>query len=171
MPPENKKRVHPSAAPIAMQDKKARIGGLSSSLDCCGEKMGSSSVSESNSASIVKSTAECSICLELMALAHSVAPCGHSFCYTCILDWMKQNKNCPTCSSVVENIIPCRVLDDIIQASGVASATDMSRFEKRFADGLVASKKTPASTIVKPREISAPKKKGIRSFFEVVDLS
>jgi hypothetical protein len=115
----------------------------------------------------VKSAAECAICLELMAVAYSVVPCGHNFCYACISLWLTHNKKCPTCSCVVSNKIPCRVLDDIIQSTVVTKqATDVTHFERRYAEGFEASKKN-AGAASKP---AAPKNK-IRNFFEVVDLS
>lgn len=131
--------------------------------------------SESNSVSMmesdsVKSTAECSICLELMALSYSVVPCGHSFCYVCITDWMKQNKKCPTCSTPVANSIPCRMLDDIIRATVVTkNSIDVTAFERRYEEGMIASKKK-IGTIA--QAASKPVAKGkISSFFDVVDLS
>ena len=57
----------------------------------------------------------CSICMGLMWNPH-MAKCGHSFCQKCILQWMKQDKNCPTCrSKIVKNDLrPNRNLQDIV---------------------------------------------------------
>jgi hypothetical protein len=117
----------------------------------------------------VKSAAECAICLELMAVAYSVVPCGHNFCYVCITEWQQHNTKCPTCSCVVSNKIPCRVLDDIIQSTVIAKqATDVGKFGRRYTEGLHASRiSVGVASISKP---AAPKNK-IHSFFDVVDLS
>lgn len=116
----------------------------------------------------VKDVAECAICLELMALSYSVVPCGHTFCYLCISDWNQQHQKCPTCSAEFSNIIPCRMLDDIIRATVITkNATDVAAFEQRYEDGAAAAKKKPAAVSAKPLR----KKNKISSFFEVVDLS
>ncbi|KAK9371238.1 hypothetical protein V1509DRAFT_614021 [Lipomyces kononenkoae] len=42
----------------------------------------------------------CTICLNLM-FEPCVVACGHSFCYTCLLEWFKRHKTCPSCRLVV----------------------------------------------------------------------
>lgn len=122
---------------------------------------------ESSEADSVKNNAECSICLQLMALCHSVVPCGHNFCYVCIRDCLKKLKKCPTCSADAANTIPCRILDDIIRATVVTKNSTDVAFEKRYNDGLEAyKKKIPVAVASKPI-----KKNKINNFFEVVDLS
>jgi hypothetical protein len=49
---------------------------------------------------------ECVICKEWLVAAHSVVPCGHMFCGTCLRDWFERRNpatgagsvlTCPTC--------------------------------------------------------------------------
>ncbi len=48
---------------------------------------------------ILQDDLECSICFEWLALTHTT-PCGHSFCYECMLDvWDAANKPAPTLST------------------------------------------------------------------------
>jgi len=56
----------------------------------------------------------CVICQELFINAH-VLSCSHSFCETCITDWLKKNNICPICRKKVEGK-PVRslVLDNAI---------------------------------------------------------
>ncbi|KAK9234377.1 hypothetical protein V1525DRAFT_413259 [Lipomyces kononenkoae] len=42
----------------------------------------------------------CTICDNLM-FEPCVIACGHSFCYTCLLEWFKRHKTCPSCRLVV----------------------------------------------------------------------
>ena len=41
---------------------------------------------------------ECAICKEDTKEPAST-PCGHVFCYACILSWMNIKANCPTCKT------------------------------------------------------------------------
>ncbi|KAJ7562876.1 hypothetical protein O6H91_03G087500 [Diphasiastrum complanatum] len=38
----------------------------------------------------------CPICMQIMSVAF-LAPCGHSFCYTCIMTHLNIKRNCPCC--------------------------------------------------------------------------
>jgi len=56
----------------------------------------------------------CVICQELFINAH-VLSCSHSFCQTCITDWLKKNNICPICRNKVEGKpIRSLVLDNAI---------------------------------------------------------
>lgn len=49
---------------------------------------------------------ECSICLLCLRNPHQTS-CGHRFCHTCILTWLKEGKYCPhDQSSLGEGTIP-----------------------------------------------------------------
>ncbi|KAK7208236.1 hypothetical protein BZA70DRAFT_273212 [Myxozyma melibiosi] len=43
----------------------------------------------------------CAVCDNLM-FEPCVISCGHSFCYSCLLEWFKRRKSCPTCRTKVE---------------------------------------------------------------------
>jgi hypothetical protein len=53
-------------------------------------------------------TMACSICMETIACAHNLVPCGHVFCYICIAQWIKTGKNkaCPLCQTPYNTHIP-----------------------------------------------------------------
>lgn len=49
---------------------------------------------------------QCILCLE-PRINTSVTPCGHLFCWHCILDWLDERDECPLCR---ENIKKCNVI-------------------------------------------------------------
>ena len=51
----------------------------------------------------------CTLCLEHLK-DPSVATCGHVFCWTCILDWVREKAECPLCRQGIlrQHILPLR---------------------------------------------------------------
>jgi len=46
----------------------------------------------------IENTKECAICIEQIDIMNNcVTPCGHKFCFTCILKSFSRNKTCPLC--------------------------------------------------------------------------
>jgi L-rhamnose mutarotase len=46
----------------------------------------------------IENTKECAICMEQIDITNNcVTPCGHKFCFTCILTSYSRNKMCPLC--------------------------------------------------------------------------
>lgn len=54
----------------------------------------------------------CSLCLELRTYS-SLTPCGHLFCWFCILKWLQTSSQCPVCRDIVESsrIVPLQNYD------------------------------------------------------------
>ena len=52
---------------------------------------------------------KCTLCLEAMK-DPSVTTCGHVFCWTCILDWVREKPECPLCRQGVlgQHVLPLR---------------------------------------------------------------
>lgn len=49
---------------------------------------------------VVSRTIKCALCLENCANA-TAGPCGHTYCWRCIMEWLKQQRLCPTCRTVM----------------------------------------------------------------------
>ena len=58
----------------------------------------------------------CAICQHLVTNAHSIDACGHTYCKTCILQWTKIKKSCPSCATTIKmkQIRPSKILDRMI---------------------------------------------------------
>jgi hypothetical protein len=182
--------VKDGAMSIERKRKRARTDREEYSVlqgkECSSTNQASSSSSGAGptSASSVHRVLECAICLQFMALSYSVAPCGHNFCYTCITDWLKANKACPTCASKATGTIPARAIDelilDLIQrespdcVADVHSRTELAR--KILADASSASSKPPTAPakskqlgLFAPRSANGVVSRGGRG--AVIDLS
>ena len=107
---------------------------------------------------------ECSICCDTMACCHSLSPCGDAFCYSCIADWAKKNKNCPLCSVDfdLKAALPNRSMDSIIREVLTADPDKLVLFkwEDRVLQGINRKKgikhvplkppPTPPAPVCKP---------------------
>lgn len=80
---------------------------------------------------------ECAICYETMACACNLAPCGDSFCFTCIEDWAKQHSTCPLCSGNFElkNCLPSKVVDNAVREILKNDKDELSAWEARVDEG------------------------------------
>ncbi|XP_065207959.1 peroxisome assembly protein 10-B-like [Planococcus citri] len=54
-----------------------------------------------------KSSSNCPLCLESRTNT-SCTPCGHLYCWYCILNWLQTNNQCPICRDIIEpnRIVP-----------------------------------------------------------------
>jgi len=44
----------------------------------------------------------CGICLDSPQVDKSFPPCGHTFCYKCLVRWCDIKKECPTCLQIIQ---------------------------------------------------------------------
>ena len=61
---------------------------------------------------------QCVICHDLIASSACIIPCGDTFCFDCLYEWYKHNKNCPICRCLfrLSYCIPNKVVDNAIHA-------------------------------------------------------
>jgi hypothetical protein len=101
--------------------------------------------------------AECAICLSVIASAQSAVPCGHSFCFCCLADWIKSASKssravsimCPSCQGPIDNTAPNCVLDSVIEGVVVGAvgeqdaADELVDWRGRVDSGLQQRKSSP----------------------------
>jgi Ring finger domain len=106
---------------------------------------------------------ECSICCDTMACSHSLSPCGDVFCYSCIADWAKKNKNCPLCSVDfdLKAALPNRSMDSIIREVLTADPDKLVLFgwEDRVLQGINRKKGIKHVPLKPPPTPPAPVRK------------
>lgn len=100
----------------------------------------SAAVESNGSISKLSSILECPICFQAMALAHTSAPCGHTFCYICITDWKNKSKECPTCKGEVVMITPSLLIDSTIREILAKNTDELQEWETRSAAALELKK-------------------------------
>lgn len=91
---------------------------------------------------------ECVICFSHMAFAHSITPCGDSFCFECITSWSSRKNKCPNCQGEfnMANTVPNRVSDNIIRdvlerrADTEEGAQALKEWEQRVEQGKTLKK-------------------------------
>lgn len=94
----------------------------------------------------------CCICRELMVLSHAL-PCSHTFCYSCIRDWLSHSGDCPNCraSTQLKLAVPVKVLDNTIDkvAAEVLTAEELKERElkKQEMSEEVKKKKVEVLTV------------------------
>ncbi|KAI5793872.1 RING finger domain protein [Peziza echinospora] len=81
----------------------------------------------------------CVICLDKISELCTTVPCGHSYDFVCILNWLELRQNCPLCNCLVVELHTCSV-DGKIQKHSVEPPRPTS------APPASTSTSTPSST-------------------------
>mmetsp|Transcript_22817 Transcript_22817/g.33323 ORF Transcript_22817/g.33323 Transcript_22817/m.33323 type:complete len:244 (-) Transcript_22817:104-835(-) len=52
-----------------------------------------------------------------MACAHSLLPCGHTFCFECLSNWLTSdsNRSCPSCQCTATGATPSHLIDGMVE--------------------------------------------------------
>jgi E3 ubiquitin-protein ligase CHFR len=58
---------------------------------------------------------DCGICYDIMHQAVSIMPCVHNFCGGCFSDWIKRQKDCPTCRNPIDGVSKCAPINSLIE--------------------------------------------------------
>lgn len=61
--------------------------------------------SSSASGSIPTTDEDCAICRDQKVNPSYIMPCMHTYCFNCILQWVRINPICPLCKAMVQKII------------------------------------------------------------------
>ncbi|XP_014666057.1 PREDICTED: E3 ubiquitin-protein ligase RNF8-like [Priapulus caudatus] len=75
---------------------------------------------------LLESELQCSICSELFIEATTLG-CSHSFCASCIGEWMKRKRDCPNCRAAIASISRSVVLDSYINSTVAHLGEDLKR--------------------------------------------
>ena len=87
---------------------------------------------------LITSECECVICLEKLSPTNiAVTPCGHKFCFTCLMENFKSSRKCPLCREVVAPEIPRPRLDDddigeLVYLNGGEMVSEIGDFTRRM---------------------------------------
>lgn len=75
---------------------------------------------------------ECGVCRDIMVAPHALA-CGHTFCGSCIMMWVRRRAICPMCRARSGKPVYVRALDDLILAIAEPqmNAEDMAERQTR----------------------------------------
>jgi len=67
---------------------------------------------------VMHQTLTCTICFELFEQPVTLTSCGHTFCNTCVTDWVKVNKSCPICRQPcnINNFVPSFIIKEMVNA-------------------------------------------------------
>lgn len=101
---------------------------------------------------------DCLVCHGLLAFCH-VLPCGHVFCGGCLREWLRVNRQCPSCRGDVPAntpLPPVRVVDSLAELraqSGDLPAADVADWKERREDW---RRTRPADGLRAPRDAAAP---------------
>ena len=154
--------VKPGATPPISKKRKSVLQGLANTLNSSKplnvpKPPTSSNDASSSSSSIapiannipailpetaakLESHYECSICFCPMACCHSIIPCGHSFCYSCIADWASKHKTCPFCLGpfLLHNSLHIIAIEGMIREilTTDPNPDSLSSWEERTQEGL-----------------------------------
>ena len=107
--------------------------------------------SKKQSAGVIDSMQEeltCIICQELFVVAHTLT-CSHSFCRSCINEWMKSKKECPICRKPISTK-PVRslVLDNAIDKMVEKMSKEAREERKKLKESRTASAASGTGSVV-----------------------
>lgn len=58
---------------------------------------------------------DCNICYMIMHQAVTLMPCLHSFCGGCFSDWVKRQKDCPSCRNPVVEVKKSAMINSLVE--------------------------------------------------------
>ena len=76
----------------------------------------------------------CAVCQDTIVAAHSLVPCGHCFCGTCLFQWLSRKQICPTCRSALAILAGLRLT---LMNPGMLAVSKMSPGSPRISLGIV----------------------------------
>ena len=89
------------------------------------------SASSSGALSSVAVEFTCSICCELFVRPHTL-PCSHSFCQSCIAEWMEWKNECPICrKEVTSQPVYCLALENAVDRYAETLSSELKLARQR----------------------------------------
>ena len=102
--------------------------------------------------------------MTVMALVHTINPCGHVFCYLCIDDWRKKSKVCPTCSNDIQTLVPLFLLDSTIRETLVIDPEALADLDRRVDKSRQQKEGASVSVVASSKATSSVKTININRF-------
>lgn len=72
----------------------------------------------------------CAVCLISPQVDEAFPPCGHTFCFVCLIQWSKMKNECPMCR---QTIFPGHLNNDMIMSESEYCSL-VSQIEKNLGD-------------------------------------
>lgn len=98
----------------------------------------------------VASEFTCSICCDLFVMPHTL-PCSHSFCQSCLVEWMSRKKECAICrKEITSQPVYCLVLENAVDRYAETLSPELKLARRRRKENSGTFNCPPQEDIAKP---------------------
>ncbi|KAJ3082589.1 E3 ubiquitin ligase [Quaeritorhiza haematococci] len=85
----------------------------------------------------------CVICMDFFSVPH-ILPCGHTFCYPCLTDWLSQKRQCPTCRNPISAAPVHSIITRDLVKQVISELQQSAQLEHALSDPSTQAESTPS---------------------------